>query len=82
MRNAYGQTAVPPYAVRPRDGAPVATPIEGNELGRVKPDHYGMTAVIRRLSQRADPWKGSASHARSLDGPTASLVEARRESGR
>ena len=34
MRNAYAQTAVAPYAVRARRGAPVATPLEWDELGR------------------------------------------------
>ena len=28
MRNAYAQTAVAPYSVRARTGAPVATPLE------------------------------------------------------
>ena len=28
MRNAYAQTAVAPYAVRARRGAPVATPLD------------------------------------------------------
>ena len=32
MRNAYAQTAVAPYAVRARRGAPVATPLEWDEL--------------------------------------------------
>jgi bifunctional non-homologous end joining protein LigD len=32
LRNAYGQTSVPPYAVRPRSGAPVATPLSWDEL--------------------------------------------------
>jgi bifunctional non-homologous end joining protein LigD len=31
-RNAYAATAVPPYAVRPLPGAPVATPLEWDEL--------------------------------------------------
>src|SRR6266496_3036033 len=33
MRNAYAQTAVAPYAVRARAGAPVATPLSWDELG-------------------------------------------------
>ncbi len=32
MRNAYAQTAVAPYSVRARSGAPVATPLEWDEL--------------------------------------------------
>jgi bifunctional non-homologous end joining protein LigD len=69
MRNAYAQTAVPPYAVRARPGAPVATPIERDELGRVRPDQYTTASVTRRLAQRADPWKGMGQAARSLRRP-------------
>ena len=39
-RNAYAQTAVAPYSPRARPGAPVATPIDFAELGRVEPDGY------------------------------------------
>jgi bifunctional non-homologous end joining protein LigD len=57
MRNGYGQTAVPPYAVRARAGAPVSTPIEWDELSRVTPDQHTMSSVPRRLGQRSDPWR-------------------------
>ena len=32
QRNAYAHTAVAPYSVRPRSGAPVATPLHWEEL--------------------------------------------------
>jgi len=67
MRNAYGQTAVPPYALRAREGAPVSAPIEWDELSRVAPDKHTITTVKRRLAQRADPWKDMARQAQSLD---------------
>jgi bifunctional non-homologous end joining protein LigD len=76
MRNAYGQTAVPPYAVRARPGAPVATPIGRDELGSVRPDQYTMASVTRRLAQRADPWKGMGRSARSLRRPFERLRSA------
>lgn len=66
MRNGYGQTAVPPYAVRARPGAPVSTPIEWDELGRVKPSHYDVTSVLRRLAKRDDPWKAMRRRAQGL----------------
>ena len=56
MRNGYGQTAVPPYAVRARPGAPVATPLEWGELSRVTPDEHTISSIPRRLGQRGDPW--------------------------
>lgn len=67
LRNGYGQTAVPPYALRARPGAPVATPIEWDELSRIEPDQVTIASVRDRLSRREDPWKGMRRHARSLD---------------
>jgi bifunctional non-homologous end joining protein LigD len=57
-RNRYAQTAVPPYAVRPRPGAPVATPIEWDELtdSRLRPDRWTVRNVIRRIDKKGDPW--------------------------
>jgi bifunctional non-homologous end joining protein LigD len=73
MRNAYAQTAVPAYAVRARPGAPVATPIDRDELSRVRPDGHTISSVTRRLAQRADPWAEMWRHARSLDEPWEKL---------
>jgi len=68
MRNAYAQTAVPPYAVRPLPGAPVATPIEWDELSdsRLRPDRWTVKTVMRRLDSKGDPWADIASFARGL----------------
>ncbi|NUR06054.1 MAG: DNA ligase [Nocardioidaceae bacterium] len=73
MRNGYGQTAVPPYAVRARDGAPVSTPIEWAELATTDPASYTLASVRRRLAQRDDPWKGLRRHAQSLAKPREKL---------
>jgi bifunctional non-homologous end joining protein LigD len=58
-RNAYAQTAAPAYAVRPRDGAPVAAPLNWNELDdrRLKPDQYNIRSIFDRLRNMGDPWK-------------------------
>ena len=67
-RNTYAQTAVPPYAVRPRPGAPVATPIEWDELSdsRLRPDRWTVKNVLRRLDTKGDPWADIASYARGI----------------
>lgn len=67
-RNAYAQTAAPAYAVRPRDGAPVATPLEWKELdnGRLKPDLYNIRNVFDRLDRFGDPWRDPHRSAQSL----------------
>lgn len=57
LRNAYAQTAVAPYAVRPRPGAPIATPLEWDELNdSLTPEKYTIKNIFRRLGQKNDPW--------------------------
>jgi bifunctional non-homologous end joining protein LigD len=67
LRNAYAQTAVPPYAVRARPGAPVAVPLGWDELDSAKPDGWTIRTVPDRLDRAPDPWRGFARRARSLD---------------
>ena len=58
LRNAHGQTSVAPYAVRARPGAPVATPIDWDELSdeNFGPRRWTIENIFRRLGQRDDPW--------------------------
>lgn len=65
-RNAYAQTAVPVYAVRPKPGAPVAVPIAWDELDTTEPDAWTVRTIAKRLDD-ADPWAGMTRHARTLD---------------
>jgi bifunctional non-homologous end joining protein LigD len=67
-RNTYAQTAVAAYAVRAKPGAPVATPLEWEELSdpELTPRRYSLHTVPQRLSERGDPWKGIASAAGAL----------------
>ncbi|MFW6346379.1 MAG: ATP-dependent DNA ligase, partial [Halomonas sp.] len=62
LRNDYGQTAVLPYSVRARPGAPVAMPIRVDELEnpQLTPDRYTVKNAFRRLGQIEDPWQGFA----------------------
>ncbi len=57
-RNGYAQTAVAPYSVRALPGAPVAAPLEWEEVAgsRLSPRAYTVKNVFRRLSRRPDPW--------------------------
>lgn len=66
-RNAYAQTAVPVYAVRPRPGAPIAIPLEWDELDATEPDGWTVRTIGERPERGPDPWHGFARHARSLD---------------
>lgn len=72
-RNAYGQTAVPAYAVRARPGAPVSTPITWDELSHVAPGQHSITSVRRRLARRDCPWADVRRHAQGLAKATKRL---------
>lgn len=74
LRNAYGQTAVAPYALRPRPRAPAATPLRWEELDRTPPDAYTMDSVLHRLRDTGDPWSNLTNRARSLDQPHRRLA--------
>jgi bifunctional non-homologous end joining protein LigD len=67
-RNTYAQTAVAPYAVRAKPGAPVATPLAWEELSDpdLSPRRFTLRDVPSRLSSRGDPWEGIGSAAASL----------------
>jgi bifunctional non-homologous end joining protein LigD len=67
-RNGYAQHAVAAYSVRPRATAPVATPLQWDELDdrRLSPQRWTVTTIGDRLSAEGDPWKGIGSHARAL----------------
>jgi bifunctional non-homologous end joining protein LigD len=66
FRNAYGQTAACPWSLRPKPHAPVAVPIEWDELD--DPDLRGSRytiADVPALVERPDPWSGMSRRARS-----------------
>ncbi len=68
MRNAYGQTAVLPYSLRARPGAPVATPLGWDELGRKGLDarSYHLGNLRRRLDAKGDSWASIGRQRRSI----------------
>jgi len=79
MRNAYAQTAVAPYAVRARRGAPVATPLRWDELDRrgLRADLFTLRDVPKRVAENGDPWADIGRRARSLTRPAQQLTKIR-----
>ncbi len=69
-RNAYAQTAVAPYAVRARPGAPVAAPVGWHEVEdlrlRLSPSRYTIKNIFGRLRRFGDPWEGMSKKAYSV----------------
>ncbi len=58
LRNGRGATAIVPYGVRAREGAPVAMPVSWLELPQIKSgDAFNMFNALERLQNLAsDPW--------------------------
>jgi bifunctional non-homologous end joining protein LigD len=70
-RNGYGATAVAPFSVRPRKGAPVAVTLSWDEVEdrTLRPDGFSMADAL----ERPDHWKGFHSEARALGRAIRSL---------
>ena len=67
-RNAYAQTAAPPYAVRPHEGAPVCAPLHWEELEdpKLTPGRFHIRNIFERLKKAGDPWRDLNRRAHSL----------------
>lgn len=72
LRNSYAQHGVAPYTLRPKAGAPIATPLDWQELRdkETKSQSYTIEKIFRRLGQKEDPWRDFYDH-------TGSVKEAR-----
>lgn len=83
MRNAYAQTAVPPYAVRARPGATVATPLAWREVAdrSLRPSRFTIRTIVRRLERGKDPWEGLSRQRRSLSRASNRLAALLEEEG-
>lgn len=74
LRNAYGATAVAPYAVRAKREAPVATPLDWEEVENgASPRDWTMESIPKRLGHKGDPWSGMMAHAQSIESRRAAL---------
>ncbi|HET9200009.1 MAG TPA: non-homologous end-joining DNA ligase [Dehalococcoidia bacterium] len=55
-QNSFGKSTVAPYSVRPRDGAPVSTPLTWNEVekGGFEPRDFNLSNGNSRVAKRGD----------------------------
>ena len=69
LRNAFGQTGVAPYSIRPKENAPVATPLFWDEVKDFKltPTKYTIKNIFKKLEADGDPWKNINKYACSID---------------
>jgi bifunctional non-homologous end joining protein LigD len=66
MRNASGQTIVPPFAVRWRPRAPVSMPLDWDEVSpRLDPAIFTIKTAERRMAAKA-PWSSFFGHRQTL----------------
>ena len=66
MRNASGQTIVPPFSVRWRPKAPVSMPLEWDEVSpRLDPAVFTIRTAERRMAAKA-PWSSFFGHRQTL----------------
>ena len=66
LRNGPAQTEVVAYGVRARPTAPVAAPLEWDEVSTFEPGRWTVRNLFRRLARRADPWADLDANARPL----------------
>ena len=78
MRNSPAQTAVAPYSVRAREGAPVAVPLTWSEAcsKSMTAQKYNIKSILRRISKKDDPWAKIDRSANSLDHARSELTSA------
>ncbi len=68
LRNGRGATFVTPYSTRARKNAPIAMPLEWDELGpKLRPDGFTLRNIAERLAkQKQDPFARMARTKQSL----------------
>ena len=77
QRNGYAQTAVAPYTVRARPGAPVAVPVAWDQLDEPDFGPRRWTIADAVDQARTNPWAGVMSRGRAL-GPARRRLDALR----
>ena len=59
LQNRNGATMASPYAVRPREGAPVSMPLDWRDVtAKLDPLDFNIRTVPARLAKKGDAWRG------------------------
>jgi bifunctional non-homologous end joining protein LigD len=73
-QNGEGKTIALAYSVRPRQGAPVSTPLRWDEVNeKLNPAIYTMDVVLERVRQHGDLFEGVLTTRQRLDRALDSL---------
>ncbi len=77
-QNAYGQSLASVFSVRPREGAPVSTPLAWNELKPdLKPEVWNIRTVLADLPRRSKLWEKFFDHTQTLESALEALDRSR-----
>jgi bifunctional non-homologous end joining protein LigD len=77
-QNAHGQSLASVFSVRPREGAPVSTPLAWSELKPdLKPEMWNIRTVLADLPRRSKLWKKFFDHAQTLESALEALDRSR-----
>ncbi len=81
LRNGRGATSVASYSLRARTGAPVATPLRWEELGKIESGAAFTikTIPIRLAKLRNDPWKALTTIKQDLPAVLKHLAKSRKK---
>jgi bifunctional non-homologous end joining protein LigD len=59
LQNRAGATMAAPYAVRPREGAPVSMPLDWKDVtAKLDPLEFNIRTVPKLLAKKGDAWRG------------------------
>ncbi|CAM2821406.1 Putative DNA ligase-like protein Rv0938/MT0965 [Legionella steigerwaltii] len=69
LRNDYAMTAIAPYSLRAKKGAPIATPLEWEELNdnSLNPQSFHINNIFQRLANKENPWKNFNRYNRHIE---------------
>ena len=77
-QNAFGQSLASVFSVRPREGAPVSTPLAWNELKPdLKPEVWNIRTVLADLPRRSKLWEKFFDHTQTLESALEALDRSR-----
>jgi bifunctional non-homologous end joining protein LigD len=76
LRNSWGATAVAPYAVRAKENAPIATPLQWRELSSITTSQkYTIKNIFQRMMRIDDPWKHISKKASTITAARKKLAK-------